>query len=357
MTRIRAAIVGLEHYHVTGWAESFELLADRIEIVARYHPDPSYRTRSAPDFHDPGLAGGFPARYVDVPFESDLDTLISRHRPELALVTLPNSLAAAAIGTLGTAGVHMLVDKPGARTADELRPAVAAARAGGARIAAALTKRHMRAFQDARALVRDGRLGPLFTAEALFTSSSITVRNPANPLFSRERSGGGVLHWIGIHDLDQLTWLTGDRIVEVRALAGTTNGEAIDVEDAISVAVRFASGAIGTIHYAFALPRPGSDGHVALRGRRGSVVITPDGQLSWIGAGDVTDPVLGQTGRYTYASERGYGSVGLTIIADLLDAIAERRDPVATGEDLVRALELIDAAYAAAASGEPVLLA
>ena len=47
----------------------------------------------------------------------------------------------------------------------------------------------------------------------------------------------------------------------------------------------------------------------------------------------------------------GYGAGGLAIIDDLLRAIADDRDPLATGEDLVRALRVIDAAYRAAESG------
>jgi predicted dehydrogenase len=41
-------------------------------------------------------------------------------------------------------------------------------------------------------------------------------------------------------------------------------------------------------------------------------------------------------------------------IRDLLDAIRGRREPRVTGRDLVRALEVIDAAYESAAFGRPV---
>ena len=75
-------------------------------------------------------------------------------------------------------------------------------------------------------------------------------------------------------------------------MAGTVNGEAIDVEDAISVALRFAGGAIATVHYAYALPRPGYDGYVALRGSGGSVKLTPEGRLTWLGPGSTEDPLV-----------------------------------------------------------------
>ena len=52
----RVAIVGLEHYHVTGWVESFEQFPDRIEIVGLYDADPGSGERLAPPYHDPVLS-------------------------------------------------------------------------------------------------------------------------------------------------------------------------------------------------------------------------------------------------------------------------------------------------------------
>jgi predicted dehydrogenase len=46
----------------------------------------------------------------------------------------------------------------------------------------------------------------------------------------------------------------------------------------------------------------------------------------------------------------------LTALDDLLSAIVENRDPLATGEDVTAALELVDAAYEAARTGTRVRL-
>jgi predicted dehydrogenase len=354
LARLRVGIVGLEHYHVTGWVESLEQFPDQLEIAVLYDPNPALGERLAPTHHDPHLSPALDSRYRAVPFVTDLEALIRDHRPDLALVTLPNNAAPAAIERLARAGIHLLVDKPAARTAAEAERAFAAAHAAGVKVAVGLTKRYGRGWQDARQMVTSGRLGKLLSTEAIFVTSSVRVRDPANQIFDRERSGGGVLHWLGVHDLDMLLWLTGDRIVEVQAVAGTVSGEPIEVEDVISLAVRYASGAIGTVHYAYALPRPMGEGYLALRGSSGSVKILPNGNLSWIGPGSVTDPVTAQETTYTTASFRGYGPGGVAIIADLLAAIAEDRDPLAPGEALVKALRIIDAAYESARAGTRV---
>ena len=354
--RHRVAVIGLNHYHVTDWVESLGQLPDRVAVVALYDPDPKRGKALAPDHADPHLSRALPPWAATVPFESDLDRLIRVHKPEIALVTLPNADAPAAIERLAAAGVHLLVDKPLARTAAEGARAVAAARSAGVKLAVALTRRYGRGWQDAAALIASGRFGRLLSTEAIFVTSSVAVRDPRNPIFDRAAMGGGVLHWLGVHDLDLLLWLSGEPIVEVQAMIGTVGSDAIDVEDVISMAVRYASGAIGTVHHAYALPRPGSEGYLALRGSRGSIRIQPDGTLSWQGPGDAGDPVVTQQTTYETRKVPGYGSVGVTVVDDLLRAIAEDRDPLATGEHVVEALRVIDAAYEADRTGTRVRL-
>jgi predicted dehydrogenase len=228
-------------------------------------------------------------------------------------------------------------------------------------VAIGFTKRYANAWRDARALIESGRLGRLHSAEAMLVSSSVSVRSSTNYLFNREISGGGVLHWLGIHDLDALEWLTGDRVVEVNAMAANVSGKEIDVEDVITLGLRFAGGAIATLHYAYALPRPGSDGYVALRGSGGSLKLSPgawgkESWLEWIGPGTISEPIVAQRTTYTNRDAPGYGTAALSIVADLLAAIREDRDPLATGHHVVRALELIDAAYLSAETGQRVNL-
>ena len=360
MARRRLAVVGIDHFHATGWVESIEQFGDEIEIVALYDRNPEVGRTLAPIDRDPRLSPALPERYRATPFYTDLAVLLREQKIDLALVTLPNDRAPAAITRLAEAGVHLLIDKPGARTADEARRAFAVAREAGVKVAVGFTKRYAPAWRDARALVESGRLGRLVCAEAILVSSSVAVRNPTNYLFDRATSGGGVLHWLGIHDLDILEWLTGERVVEVQAMAATVSA-GIDVEDVISLALRFGGGAIATVHYAYALPRPGADGYVAVRGTGGSVKLSPgawgrDSWLEWTGGG-ATDSVVAERRTYTNREVPGYGTGALSVISDLLAAIREDRQPLASGEALVRSLELIDAAYRAAATGERVRLA
>jgi UDP-N-acetyl-2-amino-2-deoxyglucuronate dehydrogenase len=354
MSKRRVAVVGLDHYHTTGWVESLELFPDEIEIVAIYEPDESLWAGLAPRYFDPHLSARLHERHLDTPFVAELDTLIATYRPEIALVILPNVALPAAIETLANAGVHMLVDKPGAPNRAVAKRAFGVARERNVKVATGLLRRYGRGWQYAHQLCREGRPGRLLSTETVFNTSSPFVRDPSNHLFSKELQGGGILLWLGIHEVDQLLWMTGERIVEVQALSGQVNDAGIDVEDAISVAFRYEFGAIGTLHCAYVLPRTMSAGYLAIRGARGSVSVQFDGSVKWVGAGDRDDPVREETLTYTSAILPGYGSMAPAVIRDLLEAIEDDRQPLANGNALVAALGVVDAAYEAAATGKRV---
>ena len=273
--RLRVGVVGLAHYHVTGWVETLEGFDDELEIVALYDPDSERARTLAPTHRDPSLRAGLGERYRAIPVETMLDDLIRGHDLDFALVTLPNADAPAAIERLAGAGIHLLVDKPAARTASEARRAFGAARDAGVRVVVGLTRRYSPAAREMRDLVAAGRIGKLISAEAIFAASSVLVRDPANPLFDPVTSGGGILSWLGVHDIDSLLWLNGEPVVEVSAMAGSVGAPGLAVEDVISVALRFAGGAVGTVHHAYALPGRGYRHRLALRGLEASLELGP----------------------------------------------------------------------------------
>jgi predicted dehydrogenase len=305
---------------------------------------------------DPSLSRELAPKYRALPFYSDLDRLIAEQKLDLALVTLQPRDAPAAMEKLAAAGVHMLADKPVAKNAAEMRRAAEAVRKAGVKASVGLGKRLTAGWLDGRRMIEEGRLGKLLSAEALFTTSSVAVRDPRNHLFSADRSGHGILHWLGVHDVDALLWMSGEAIVEVQAMTANVLGEKIEVEDAISVAFRFAGGGLGTLHFVNAFPRPNSDGYMAFRGQKGSVKIGSDGTLTWVGPGTREEPLLTEERRYEFWNAGGYGAAALIQINDLLTAVRTGGPTFVTLDDMVRTLEVIDAAYESAASGRRVAI-
>ncbi len=353
--RLRVGVVGLSHYHVTGWIETIEGFADELEIVALYDPDPERARTLAPTHHDPSLRAALGERYRAIPVETRLAELVDRHDLDLALVTLPNAHAPEAIEQLARAGIHLLVDKPAARSAPEARRAFEAVRASGVLAVVGLTRRYSPSARLARDLVAAGRLGRLISAEAIFAASSVRVRDPHNPLFDPALAGGGILNWLGIHDLDILLWLSGEPVAEVSAMAGSVGSPGLAVEDVISVALRFAGGAVATLHHAYALPARGYRTGLALRGLEASIELGLDDEVVVLAPGE-DGHLREERTTFDVPAVPGYGASGRAAVRDLLDSIRDGREPQATGDALVNALELVDAAYESVRTGRRVRL-
>lgn len=347
-SRFRVALVGLNHYHATGWAETLTQMQDLLDIVAVYDPDPTRRETLRPDFHDPTLPAQIVSMVQELPFYTDLAAMVQEQRPDAALVLLHNRDAPAAIQLLARAGVHSFVDKPGGRTAAELAAAMEAAKAAGVTVGTGLLWRYNQDAVQARDWVMSGRLGEIIGAEATLITSTVTQRNPANFLFDEELAGGGVLHWLGVHRIDSLRWITGQEIVAVQAMMAPAKRAGVSVEETAAVCFELENGAIGMLYAGYHLPRWITTGYLAVHGTERSVNLAMSG-MTVTDQSQVTPPAPPPPpGPHV----PGYGgATGIRAIRDWLMAATGQAAPVSTGDDLVRALMVIDAAYESARTG------
>lgn len=280
------------------------------------------------------------------------------------LVALPNDRVPAALVQAIEAGKAVLTEKPGARSAPEFEPVLAALGRRPVPFAVAYLNRWSPPVQQMRDLYRAGAIGRLTSVELRMVTTQVGMRNPSSWLFQRQAAGGGVLAWLGCHWLDALRFVTGEEIVRVQAELATTSGEDIDVEDTAVVAFRTAGGAVGSLHagYLLAVGNPGyrAAGHdiaVVLRGTLGAIYYTGGRQEApllleslapaWRGASR-------RTYQFTPTPSPGYGGLaGLDFFRAFLRAGSGDPTP-ADAVDALRLLEVLDAIYAAGASGRAV---
>jgi predicted dehydrogenase len=341
--KVRFAQLGVDHPHAAGLRQGLTLLPE-IEVVGFYDPDPE------------AARALIAAPLRDRPIYGDQEALLEELRPDAVLVTLPNSLAAPAIVAAARAGCHIYAEKPSARTAAEFRPAAAAIREAGVRFTTGYLRRLVPAGVAIKDIVDQGLLGRLVSIEARWITTSVAKRNPAHFLFDRERSGGGMLHWLGSHWIDFMRWSASSEVAEVAAVTGTLSGESIDVEDTAALALGFDDGMIGSLHVAYTTDRATDQLFFGLRGTLG--------WLNWERSGPEievrsTHPawVPGQTRvlRFTSDPVEGYaGAVGLTALRRFIAAIREGAAPVFTPDDSLRVLEVLDAARQSAQTGQRV---
>ncbi len=160
------------------------------------------------------LAKGFGARVC-----LDLQELIELPEVDIVVIaTLHNSLAEITLASIN-AGKHVLVEKPAARSAIELKPIIAAAERQNVKVHVGFNHRYHRALRKAKEIVDSGELGELMFIRARYGHGARIGYDRewrANPALS----GGGELIDQGPHLIDLSRWFLGE-FVEVQGFAHT----------------------------------------------------------------------------------------------------------------------------------------
>ena len=141
--------------------------------------------------------------------QSDWRRLVARSDVDIVIVATTNDALAPVTLAAVEAGKHVLVEKPGARTSNELQPIVAAAARTGVRVRVGFNHRYHPALQKARELVDAGSLGPLMFVRGRYGHGGRLGYEQewrADPA----RSGGGELIDQGVHLIDLARWFLGD---------------------------------------------------------------------------------------------------------------------------------------------------
>ncbi|MBU6437135.1 MAG: Gfo/Idh/MocA family oxidoreductase [Betaproteobacteria bacterium] len=192
---------------------------------------------------DPSPAAGELARAHHLPWFRTLTELLASDRPAGAIVATPNTLHVDNALECIAAGVAVLVEKPISHSVREAEKLCHAVDSTGARVLIGHHRAHSPTLAKARDVIREGRLGRLVaaTGTALFHKPE---RYFADAPWRRQLGGGPILINL-IHDIGNLRSLCGN-IVAVQAF-GSNATRGFDVEDTAAIALRFASGALGTL--------------------------------------------------------------------------------------------------------------
>ena len=297
----------------------------------------------------------------------DLDEFLARDEIECVIVCARNDIGADVLRRCVDAGKHVMFEKPGAMNAPQLRAVADAAHAKGLTTGVMFQNRwtpQARAVRRARA---DGALGRPMTVETRLATSQVRFRGPDGWMFKKAMAGTGILAWLACHHIDMACYLLDDRIVEVTAMLGTQGPEAIDVEDTALLAVRFAGGAMGTIHAGYhlagSLPEEmggNNDSFVAVRGTRGYARIDSAGAASYGLFSDADGWASGGYQEHTFnepPSTAYGGAAGEEFLLGHLAASRTGGESPTSIDDAVHVLEVIDAAVESSATGRTVKIA
>jgi predicted dehydrogenase len=323
---IRVAAIEVSHWHAVHDAAYLRHLVAMPDVALVGVQD-----------GDAGLAAKRAAEVGNPPIFTDYHQMLKETRPDFVVALGRHRQMARIAHDLLDGGYPFLMEKPMGVNADEVQGiAEKAARVKGF-AAVPLSQRYQPFAIRARQLLAEGRFGPV---------SHIYIRiNRPGParypgwdcawMLDPAEAGGGCLRNLGPHGFDIFLYLTGEEAhVTGAQLSRRAHGQR--VEDYASVLLRSASGILGTIEVGNGFPRVGTDGEWKMAGRD-AILTVKDGVMKLATASG--DEVTKGT-----EIEAPY----FTAVRDALDAWQRGAPPPISVHDCVRAVRLIDQAYALA---------
>ncbi len=217
-----------------------------------------------------------PLRDARIPAFTDYRALLDAVRADCAVVSLPHFAYPEVVKLCLERNIHVLKEKPFARTLDDARDMTAAAEATGKILMVCGQAKHYPAFRRAKELLEAEAIGDVLVARGI-----ITYRwgNAIDGTWSwrgeHAKSGGVAVIDSGWHILDLIHWYCGapSRVSCMLGKGNALPGD-YDVDDRAVLTLEFDNGTVAAVTCCF-ITQP-SNRQVVLHGLEGAIDVTSE---------------------------------------------------------------------------------
>lgn len=291
-------------------------------------------------------------------FES-LSAMLEVGGIEAVCVCTPHPQHATVVEACAERGVHAIVEKPFTVTLREADRAITASRRNGTKLSVIFQRRWYPGSRRIREAIDQGRLGHPILGECIIEFWRGEDYYNLAPWRGRwDTEGGGVIMNQAPHMIDLLQWYMGP-VEELFCYWDNVNHPYIEVEDLAVAVVRFVGGGMGLIK-ASNCTNPWMRYGVTITGTSGATV-----NVSWNNGYEMGHnfiwnlPGEEENVDRWMAEEKASGlkefpDFHAMQIRDFLAAIREDREPIVTGEEGRKTVEIMDAMYRSGIKKMPV---
>jgi 2-desacetyl-2-hydroxyethyl bacteriochlorophyllide A dehydrogenase len=306
----------------------------------------------------PALAADLARRY-GVDAVSSAEEILARDDVDAVFLAVPHDLHAPLAIEAALAGRHVIIEKPLAQSLAAAVELCAAVRDAGVAMTVCFPHRYDRRVLEARRLISEGALGELQGTLTTFLSDKppsywqggFSGRARSGWRASRARAGGGVLIMNLSHYVDLGLYLAATEVDAVSAFSASVDPDG-EVEDSISVSIRYANGAVGSLFGGSAVP-----GTWAGQGSTELRLWGTDGHLSVEGTGDIFT-LRGTTGirpgRWQTLVSPPSAAIRTAFVSRFATAVHDGTAADVRPDDALRVQAFIEATYRSAERGAPV---
>ena len=281
------------------------------------------------------------------------EALLGRDDVDAVFLALPHHLHAPLAIAAAEAGLHVIVEKPLANDLASALAIVDAAQRAGVALTTCFPYRYEPAALAARFLFLGGAVGEFAGATVSYRAdkpasywlSGYSNRSASDWRRWRSQAGGGVLVMNLSHYVDLIRHVAG---VEVEAVTAAEAPGGDEVEQAISVAITFRNGSIGTLT-GDAGSRGGLPTEFHLRGSEGYLTLEPE---PLVFPGHATAGLVGA--RWHALPTTPLPDVRAVFVSRFATALDRGEEPDVGPGDALAVQALVEAAYESSRRGETV---
>jgi UDP-N-acetylglucosamine 3-dehydrogenase len=322
---MKLAIMSFAHMHAFGYAKGIQQV-DGAEVVAIWDEDQERGQKKSQEF-----GASYYSDYEEM-LRQDIDAVI---------VTSENVKHCEHVLAAARHGKHILCEKPIATTVEDAEKMIAVCKEEEVILQTAFPVRFNSVIERAKAIIEEGKLGRIMSIKGTNRGTC-----PGGWFLDKSLSGGGAVMDHTVHVVDIMRWFLGEDISEVYAEVsnGIHNGP---IDDTGILTFEFANGVFATLDCSWSrnesfptwgdvtLEIVGLDGTLSLDAFAQKINVYNNDGVKWNYWGDDMDTEL---------------------IKDFVQSVKTNASPSITGEDGLKALEAVVAAYRSAEAKEPVNL-
>jgi len=291
------------------------------------------------------------AEFPDAVQYTDYRLAIGNRDLDAVVIVTPTFLHRDIACAAAESGKHVFLEKPMAVTAEECRAIIAATNRAQVKLQIGFMRRFDEGFLEAKQLLDVGEMGRVMKIKS-------TGRGPGLPspwMYDLKKSNG-IIAEVNSHDMDSLRWFTGSEAV--RAYAEAANFKCPDARmshpdfyDNVLASFRFQDDTIGEVdgtcpcHY-------GYDARVEILCEKGLLMV---GHVTQQGVTRVSIDGCVQ-GRAVKSWRNLFKDAYLAEMEHFVECVLKNRQPRVSGNDGLKAVEMVVAVNASLQSGVPVAI-
>lgn len=298
------------------------------------------------------------------------EELLARDDLDAVSVCVPNYLHAPIALSALERGMHVLCEKPLARTSEEAAAMVQAAVRANRVLQVVFNRRERGDVQVLKQYINEGKLGNIYYAKVYWMRRR-GIPGAGTWFVSKEMAGGGPLIDLGVHMLDLALYLLGEpEAITVSASTYTEfgqrgkgvdprsrksgTGNTFEVEDLATAFIRLASGTTLSLEVSWAThSSAGDDFGLTFYGTEGGAEINVK-NYSWEDTLRIYTDVADTPAEIRPKVPNGLGHAG--VVREFIEIITGGNWSHYNGSEGLRRTRIIDACYASALQGREVII-